>query len=117
MTDPTPDVLDVLQVLRARINAEPVGRIDTAALAAAAHLDGHELHRFLHVHLRVTPVQFVRHHRLDAVHRVIQAGDVDPSVAARDWGFVHLRRFTDAYIERHGHSPAETVAAAADGEY
>jgi AraC-like DNA-binding protein len=102
--------LNILHVLRARIDADPAGVIDEAVLASAAHVTKPELRAVLQAQAAGTPSQFVLRHRLDAVHRALLADDLDLADAARQWGFVHFARFAAVYEDRHGQTPAETTA-------
>ncbi|PZE31750.1 helix-turn-helix domain-containing protein [Curtobacterium sp. MCLR17_042] len=113
--DRTPDILTVLH---ARIDANPAGVLNEADLASAAHINTSELRATLLAQSSGTPTQFVLRHRLDAVHRALMADDFDFDLAhvARQWGFIHLARFTAAYTQRHGQTPAETIAGATTAE-
>ncbi|MBF4592118.1 helix-turn-helix domain-containing protein [Curtobacterium sp. VKM Ac-1395] len=102
---------ELLTAVRQRIDADATGIIDAAALAEAAHVSESELRSALRAQTGFSPRQFVLHHRLDAVHQALRLHDGDTINTAQAWGFVHLQRFTDAYVSQHGETPAETIAS------
>ncbi|WP_161598125.1 helix-turn-helix transcriptional regulator [Curtobacterium flaccumfaciens] len=107
---------DILTVLHARIDADPAGVLNEADLAPAAHVTTSQLRATLLAQNSVTPAQFVLRHRLDAVHRALLAEDFDVADVARQWGVIDLARFTAVYTQRHGQTPAETIAGATSAE-
>lgn len=58
-----------------------------------------------------TPMQYLREVRLDLSRQRLRAAAPGSSVAAiaLDCGFLHLGRFAQAYRERHGETPSETL--------
>lgn len=104
---------ELVRAVRQRIDADPTGVVDATALAEAADVSESELRSALRAHTGFSPRQLVLHHRLDAVHRALRLLEGDIQGTAQTWGFVHLRRFTDAYASQHGETPAETITRGA----
>ncbi|MBB4292674.1 AraC-like DNA-binding protein [Rhizobium leguminosarum] len=58
-----------------------------------------------------TPMAFLQHLRLDAVHQELSQGVPGQTVkkVAQKWGFVHASRFAAEYRNRFGEFPSETM--------
>lgn len=59
----------------------------------------------------MSPMQYLRHTRLERVRGDLLAGPVSGGVAsvALRWGFAHMGRFSAEYKERFGESPSQTL--------
>lgn len=67
--------------------------------------------------LQVSPVTYLRHHRLQGVRRALQSAQPELGAvksAALDWGFWHLGRFAADYRTLFGESPHETLGSRHD---
>lgn len=84
------------------------------AIAMAAGATPRLLHEQFRRQCGVSPLQHLRHLRLDSVHQELRNATPTASIAgtARRWGFAHLGRFTAASEERFGESPATTLTHA-----
>lgn len=90
--------------------ADPVALGD---LAGACGVAGRTLLQHFRTVHGVSPMRYLRNHRLQRVRDDLlapEAGNVS-AVAAR-WGFAHLGRFAAAYRARFGESPSATLARA-----
>lgn len=87
--------------------------ISSADIAAAADMHPRTLQQQMQEHLGATPMRFVRGVRLDRVRLDLLDGDPHTtrvSEVATRWGFVHLGRFSAAYVARFGEYPRDTLA-------
>lgn len=87
----------------------PIGPVD---IAKAAGISIRALQHALRRHRDTTPSALLRSIRLDRVHFALQAGEPGQesvSATARQWGFVHLGRFSGHYQERFGQHPSHTL--------
>jgi len=67
--------------------------------------------------LHVSPVTYLRHHRLQGVRRALQVARPDLGAVknvALDWGFWHLGRFAADYRTLFGESPHQTLGSRHD---
>lgn len=65
--------------------------------------------------LQVSPVTYLRHHRLQGVRRALQSAQPELGAVknvALDWGFWHLGRFAADYRALFGESPHQTLGTA-----
>ncbi|WP_223624974.1 AraC family transcriptional regulator [Microbacterium sp. EST19A] len=63
--------------------------------------------------LDMTPTEALRRVRLDGAHRDLERGDgASVRVIARRWGFSHPSRFTSAYRDAYGGTPAAVADSA-----
>lgn len=95
----------ILECMQARIDT-PLSLDD---LAAAAGVSVRTINELCRRHRGVTPMELLRHMRLDAVRAQLQ-GQPDLSIteAALTFGFGHLGRFSAYYFERFGELPRQT---------
>jgi AraC-like DNA-binding protein len=64
-------------------------------------------------HRGTTPMQYLKHVRLDRVHAELLAANPRKTTVtgvAMQWGFVHLGHFTSAFKARFGELPSEVLA-------
>jgi AraC-like DNA-binding protein len=102
------------EYLRAHV-AEPVSVADAAD---AARLSVRALQDQFQRWLNLTPTQYLRNLRLDAVRSdLVQARTDGRTVAiadvARRWGFAHMGRFSGQYAAAFGETPTKTLRASA----
>jgi AraC-like DNA-binding protein len=86
--------------------------ISTTDIAKAASLSPRGLQQAFARQLEISPTEYLRSVRLDHVRAVLtnmhpEAGTV--ADVARDWGFVHLSRFSASYAEKFGEYPSDTL--------
>lgn len=88
---------------------DDIGLVD---IAAAARLGPRGLQLAFRRHHDVTPLEYLRHVRLERAHRDLQAGnpvdDMVGAIASR-WGFTHHGNFAAAYLRAYGRSPSVTL--------
>lgn len=62
-------------------------------------------------HMGLTPLQFLRRHRLEQARRLLVqvANTRSVSEVAMEWGFTHLGRFSQAYRDAFGEAPSATA--------
>ncbi|MCO8275157.1 AraC family transcriptional regulator [Actinoplanes sp. TRM 88003] len=90
--------------------AEPITVDD---IAAAAGLGVRALQTGFRRHLDVTPLGYLRRHRLELAHRDLQAADASGGDTVADiafrWGFPNLGRFAGYYRAAFGRPPSQTL--------
>lgn len=87
----------------------PVGK-----LAAAAGVSQRHLERVFREILGISPQQYMRTERMNAVHRELQGADGESTTVtdlAQRWGFTELGRFAGEYRRLFDVSPSTTLAA------
>jgi transcriptional regulator GlxA family with amidase domain len=89
---------------------EPVTLSD---IAHAAHVGPRALQLAFRRHRDQTPLEYLRQVRLHRVRNDLRdgdptQGDTVAAIAAR-WGFTHRGRFSVAYRQAYGESPARTL--------
>ncbi|HEY2190889.1 MAG TPA: AraC family transcriptional regulator [Actinomycetospora sp.] len=87
--------------------------VDICQVADAARISVRGLQSAFRRHRDQTPLEYLRHVRLDQAHRDLLAADPAGSqtvaaIAAR-WGFTHPGRFSVDYRRAYGHSPRYTL--------
>jgi AraC-like DNA-binding protein len=85
--------------------------LNVTEIAAAAGVSVRALQDGFRQFRDMTPLEALRHLRLDGAHaalRASQPGDSVTSIALR-WGFTHLSRFAITYAERYRELPSETL--------
>jgi AraC-like DNA-binding protein len=87
--------------------------VDIAQVADAARISVRGLQAAFRRHRDQTPLEYLRHVRLDQAHRDLQAADpvggqTVAAIAAR-WGFTHPGRFSVEYRRAYGQSPRHTL--------
>ena len=86
--------------------------ITTTDIAQAASLSVRGLQQAFARHLGASPTEYLRGVRLDHVRAVLTNMHPDTGTVAevaRDWGFVHLSRFSASYAEKFGEYPSDTL--------
>jgi len=86
--------------------------IDPEDIAAAVHVSARALYAAFKTSLNTTPMRYLKQLRLDMVRETLH--DLDPRQAsvttvALEHGFQHLGHFCEAYKERFGELPGETL--------
>jgi AraC-like DNA-binding protein len=113
MHDPSPSSLR-----RARdfIHAHVADPITVQELAAYARVSVRSLFAAFRVTHAVSPMEYQRELRLQAVRAELLARGNDPGASVTDiatrWGFSHLSRFAAIYHERFGEHPSAALRAA-----
>lgn len=80
-------------------------------LVRASGVPGRTLLKHFRDSYGVSPVRYLRNHRLSRVREELAGGEAAPvSHTALRWGFAHLGRFAAAYRRRFGESPSATRA-------
>lgn len=102
----------VIQRAVAFVEAHATTPITVADIAAATHVSVRSLQLQFARHLDTTPGRYLRDRRLDAPRGELLGAD--PSVAtvasiSQSHGFAHRGRFAQAYLQRFGESPNETL--------
>lgn len=88
---------------------EPIGLDD---MVQASGVSRRSLHAGFQKYYGVTPMIYLRNVRLDNARLVLKqsdAGDTSVTGVAMDCGFNHLSKFAQAYKERFGELPSETL--------
>lgn len=91
------------------IDAAPEKTWDLPEMAALAGVSGRRLQQGFREQMGMSPTVYLRVVRLERVHRDLVAGTGSVTDIALRWGFTHLGRFADAYRERFGQAPSETL--------
>ncbi len=88
--------------------------VSLADLSDAAGVSVYTLIRAFRKTYQITPIAFLRHRRLDAVHRLLLAAEPEDGTvtrAALRFGFVHLGRFAADYRRSFEEHPSDTLQA------
>ena len=95
------------------IRANAADNVTLADLVRASGVAGRTLLKhFRDVH-GVSPMRYLRNHRLCRIRDELRAGSAgNVSAVASRWGFAHLGRFAVEYRRRFGESPSSTRARA-----
>lgn len=80
-------------------------------MAELAGVSGRRLQQGFREQMGMTPTVYLRVVRLDRVHHDLTTGAGSVTDIALRWGFNHLGRFADAYRERFGCAPSESLRA------
>ncbi|OZM76197.1 AraC family transcriptional regulator [Pseudonocardia sp. MH-G8] len=80
-------------------------------MAELAGVSGRRLQQGFREQMGMTPTVYLRLVRLDRAHRDLTTGAGSVTDIALRWGFNHLGRFADAYRERFGCTPSESLRA------
>jgi AraC-like DNA-binding protein len=83
---------------------------DLATVAAAAGSSERTLNEDFHRILKLTPLQFHRHCKLEAAYADLLQPDVSVTEIALKYGFQNLGRFARAFRERFGINPSEVTS-------
>lgn len=89
--------------------SDPISVID---IAQACYLSVRALQEGFKKELGLSPMEYLRNSRLDAIHDELQrtgGGRNTVGEVASRWGMTHLGRFAAAYRERFGQTPSETL--------
>jgi AraC-like DNA-binding protein len=81
-------------------------------IAAASGASIRSLNAGFQKHRHTTPMEFLKHTRLDYVKAVLENAnrhDITVTDVALRWGFSHLGRFAAGYKNRFGEHPSETL--------
>ena len=87
--------------------------VTVSDLARGVGLSVRQVQHVVRAEYGTTPLGLLRELRLDEAHRRLRAASpVEHTVAgiAHECGITHLGRFAQAYRQRHGRSPAQTLA-------
>jgi AraC-like DNA-binding protein len=93
------------------VDAHPEAAWTAGALAEVAGVGLRSLEDGFRRHLGMTPLQYLRAVRLDRADEDLCGATPETTVTdvAFRWGFSHLGRFTEAYRQRFGRRPSETL--------
>ncbi|MCF7553638.1 AraC family transcriptional regulator [Pseudonocardia sp. WMMC193] len=94
------------------VDAAPERPWTLTSLAETAGVGGRRLQQGFREQMGMSPMVYLRVVRLERVHRDLAAGVGSVTDVAFRWGFTHPGRFADAYRERFGHAPSETLRRA-----
>jgi transcriptional regulator GlxA family with amidase domain len=98
------------------IESRPDHPWTAASLASHACVSMRSLQEGFARHLGVSPMKYLRDVRLGRVRAQLMAADsvggMTVSDVASRWGFVHLGRFTEAYRNKFGELPSQTLRSA-----
>lgn len=101
-------------VRRARrfIEAQAQGDVRLADIESAAGVSAQRLHDGFKTCLGLSPVAYLKRHRLYGARRSLLEGQGRHNVAAiaTQWGFAHLGRFAADYARLFGELPSHTLA-------
>lgn len=105
----------VVSVAADFIKAHLADPITVEDIAHATHLSVRALQDHFRKELSLSPMEYVRNCRLDAIHRNLKDGGRNATIAtvASHYGMTHLGRFAAAYRARFGQSPSETLRGTA----
>ena len=93
------------------IDAAPEKPWALSEMAMIAGVGGRRLQQGFREQMGMPPVAYLRVVRLERVHHDLVSGAGSVTDVALRWGFTHLGRFADAYRERFGQAPSETLRA------
>ena len=94
------------------IDDEPERAWTISDLARAAGISVRALEDGFHRYVGISPRAYLRNCRLDRVHDELLAsppGVTSVGDVAFRWGFAHLGRFANAYRQRFGANPSDTL--------
>lgn len=91
------------------IDAAPEQPWALPEMADLAGVGGRRLQQGFREQMGMSPMVYLRVVRLERVHRDLVGGAGSVTDIALRWGFTHLSRFADAYRERFGQAPSETL--------
>jgi transcriptional regulator GlxA family with amidase domain len=96
-----------LAVAVAFIETHAAETLSAGTIASAADLSIRDSQLQFLAHFGVAPMQYVRQLRLEGARAELSAVPArnDVGAIARRWGFAHLGRFTDTYIDHFGEAP------------
>ncbi|KZC99917.1 MULTISPECIES: AraC family transcriptional regulator [unclassified Thalassospira] len=96
------------------IHANPSETLDMASLSEIAECSYRTLQRGFIDAFGLTPRQYIRKVRLKLVRNDLMSTDSTDSVAtiARRWGFGHMGRFAQEYMQEFGERPTKTAREA-----
>lgn len=111
------DLSEVRPPVRSRIVKRVVDAIDSApeqpwtltSIAEIAEVSGRRLQQGFREQMGMSPMVYLRVVRLERVHHDLVEGVGSVTDVAFRWGFTHPGRFADAYRERFGRAPSETL--------
>ena len=94
-----------------RFQQEP---IELADIATAAHICNRTLNTAFHEYVGMSPMAYLKRHRLHAAHRRLGNGTQDLTITrvANDCGFWHLGQFARDYQNLLGELPSKTLQSA-----
>ncbi|MDV6212707.1 AraC family transcriptional regulator [Rhodococcus erythropolis] len=104
-----------VRTARELIDYDPMAIGSVVDLATRVHSSVRALEEGFRRHLHTTPMNYLRHVRLDRAHQQLRSADpAENTVAliAQGWGFRHLGRFAQVYRSRFDELPSVTLAAA-----
>lgn len=80
-------------------------------LESAAGVSRFTLYEAFKKHYGLSPMSYVKKHRLEGVRRVLLEGhsNLNVSAIAMEWGFNHLGRFSSDYKKMFGETPSQTL--------
>lgn len=96
------------------IHAHPSDTLDMASISEIAECSYRTLQRGFIDAFGLTPRQYIRQVRLQLVRNDLMSADLTESVAsiARRWGFGHMGRFAQEYMQEFGERPIQTARQA-----
>jgi AraC-like DNA-binding protein len=89
------------------IEEHPEAPYTISDLARHAGVSARRLQQGFREHVGSTPMEFLRHTRLERAHRDLLCGEDSVTDIALRWGFPHLSRFAHAYRRQYGVPPSE----------
>jgi AraC-like DNA-binding protein len=102
---------NVHQAMQA-IDANPEMPWTAGQLAEVAGVGLRSLEEGFRRHVGVSPIQYLRSVRLDRAHQDLLSEEPETTTVteiAFRWGFSHLSRFAEAYAQRYGEKPSDTL--------
>jgi transcriptional regulator GlxA family with amidase domain len=104
----SPMLRRALQFMHEHVDSD----IGLSDIAAASNVTPRSVQYMFRRHIGMTPLEYLRHLRLDRAHRELQAADPTRdtvhAIAGR-WGFSHPGRFSGAYKRVFGTTPSTTL--------
>lgn len=96
-----------LAIAVAFIYTHAADSLSAGTIASVADLSMWESQQQFIAHFGVAPMQYVRQLRLEGVRAELgpSTTGTDVEIIARRWGFAHLGRFADTYIDHFGKDP------------
>ncbi|WP_405490089.1 AraC family transcriptional regulator [Nocardia sp. NBC_00511] len=107
----------VVRVIDA-MQAEPQTVFTAARLAEIAGVSVRSVQTAFQAHVGVPPMAYLRNLRLERVHAELVASEsarTNVTNVAIRWGFTHPGRFAQAYMQRYGTLPSQTLSRSAPG--
>ena len=106
-----PSSREKINLIKNFIEAYPYEKITLTDLEKLTHLSARSIQLMFKKELDITPMQFIKEHRLELVHKRLQSaktGETITSIAIEN-GFSNLSLFSKIYRDKYGTLPSHTL--------